>query len=219
MIGTKLTVTVAASDLSLLTAQERRTAAGVSDATYDAELAVMDLRVAAAIAAECNIAIGSGGDPTLRRETLSETFRNVRSDSLIFARRHEIEVTSITVDGATLDDDEYEIDPESGILRRLDSDCFVDFCASKIVAVYDAGFDTVPTDLKGAAIDCLQSFWSRGQRDQMIKTYEVDVDGIDRVRTDYFAVSSSGNYTQSAGIPDIASGQLKRFRNAKRRKS
>jgi hypothetical protein len=219
MIGTKLVVTVPAADLSLLTVQERRAAAGVSDDTHDAELAAMDLRVAAAIAAECNIAIGSGGDPTLRRETMSETFRGVRSDCIVFARRHEIEVTSITVDGVELDDDEYEIDPESGILRRLNGDYFIEFCATKIVAVYEAGFDTVPTALKGAAIDCLQSYWARGKIDPSIKTYEDDVEGIGRVRTDYFAVSATGNYAQSAGIPDIAIGQLKRFRNPPRRQS
>jgi hypothetical protein len=219
MIGTRLVVTEPASDLSLLTVQERRAAAGVSDEEHDADLAAMDLRVAAAIAEECNIAVGIGGDPTLRRETVTETFRNVRSDCIIFARRHGIEVTSITIDGSALDDAEYEIDPETGICRRLSGDHFVDLCASKIVAVYDAGFATIPTALKGAATDCLQSYWARAKIDPSIKTYEDDVEGIGRVRTDYFAVSSAGNYVQSAGIPDIAIGQLKRFRNPPRQKS
>jgi hypothetical protein len=212
-MDSRLVITTPADDLLLLTPEERRTAAGVTVADYDDMLEAMDLIAAAAIMDECNIAVGAGSDPTLKRETLTETFRNVTADCLMLARRHEVTITSDTIDGVALQTSEYEVDPESGVLRRLDGAFYCPWYAMTAIVVYHAGFTTVPAALKGAASAALQSIWSRSRRDPAVKAQEIDVDGIDRVRTDYWV----GTVPGQAGfgtLPDFVIAQLKRFRNA-----
>jgi hypothetical protein len=212
-MDSRLVITTPASDLSLLTAAERRTAAGVTGMDYDTELAAMELLAAATIMDECNIAVGAGAEPTLKKETLTETFRNVTADCLLLARRHEVTITSVTIDGVVLETSEYEVNPESGILRRLDGLFYVPWYAMTAIVVYQAGFTTVPAVLKGAASAALQSIWSRSRRDPAVKAQEIDVEGIDRVRTDYWVGTVPGQ-ADFGTLPDFVIAQLKRFRNA-----
>jgi hypothetical protein len=152
-----LTITTPATDLSLLTQSQRREAVGATDASQDAKLAAMDLRLAAAIMAECDIAIGSGAEPTLRAETLTETFRDVHLETLRLARRHNVEVSSLIQDGETLTVDvDFVVHAESGLIDRLAGDRVIRWCASKVVAVYNAGFAEVPGDLVEAAIEFMR---------------------------------------------------------------
>src|SRR5690606_3095045 len=136
-----------------------REAAGVADTSQDARLSAMGLRIAADICTECNIAVGSGAAPTLRRETLTEIIRGAYSDVLVLSRRHEITITSVVVDGSTLDAAAYEVDPESGEFHRLCDDIPTPWCAQKVTVVYEAGFDAIPGDLKDAAAEFFRSAW------------------------------------------------------------
>lgn len=209
-----LTVVAAASSLSLLTPEEMRVAAGLvsSDASQDAALAPLGLRVAAAIMAECNIAVGTGGEPTLLKETLSETFYGVRADNLVLARRHNVAITSVTDRATTLDAAEHVVDPESGILTRLSNDCPIRWCATKLVVVYDAGFTDVPGDLKQAALDFFRYAWLEGKRDPALKAEVIDIPDVERVEKTWWVGSVPGQSYEGA-VPDIVAGQLKRFRN------
>lgn len=209
---TSLVVTSSASDLQLLTISEMRAAAGVTGMTQDPDLQAHGLKVAAAISAECAVAVGSGGEPTLKRETLTETFRGVEIEALPLSRRHDVVIESVTVDDIEMNHDEFEVDPESALLYRLRNDCVVKWCARKIEVVYDAGFSTVPSDLKMAATDFFRLSWLELSRDASVKREEVDVPGVGKRATDYWVGSIPGQVSEGP-VPDVVAGQLRRFRN------
>lgn len=207
-----LSITTSAPSLALLTAEELRAAAGVAGNGSDAALAAVGKRVAAAIMTECRIAIGSGGLPTLLRETLTETLHAVNRWEVVLRRRHEIEIASIAVDGVALEPAQYFVDPESGILTRLEGDMPVRWVASKMVIVYDAGFAQVPGDLAMAAADFVRLAWQEQQRDPALKAIETDVPGVMRERREYWVGSVPGQAAEGV-VPAVVAGQLQRFRN------
>lgn len=205
-----LTVTTPASSLQLLTIAEMRAAAGVTDAAQDDDLNAMGLRIAATIATECRVAIGAGGEPTLLRETLTEVIRQVNVDYLFLSRRHNVSITSIVVDGDTLTADDYEVDAESAKLTFLIDDVPVKWRANKVTVVYAAGFSTVPADLKLAAMDFFRLAWQEKSRDPSLKSQEIDVPGVERVKNEYWVGVMPGG-TEGA-VPSVVDGQLQRFR-------
>jgi hypothetical protein len=213
-----LTVTAAAADLHLLTVDEMRAAAGITGSGSDAALQAMSLKIAAAITAECNISVGGGAEPTLKKETLSETFRFGQDSyqrlwpKLVLGRRHNVAVTSVTVDGVILDSDDFEVEPEHGLLYRLYNDRQYDWCARKVVVVYDAGFTTIPSDLKMAATDFFRLAWLEQSRDPSKKRDEVDIPGVAHTVTDFWVGSIPGQSSEGS-VPDIVAGQLQRYRN------
>jgi hypothetical protein len=210
-----LVVTSVAADRSLLTQDERREAIGVTDSSQDTRLAALDLRLGAAIMAECNIAIGAGGEPTLLQETLTETFRHIEAPELVLSRRHKVAITSIVEDDVTLTaDDDFVVDPESGIVTRLCNDWPRRWCAGKVAVVYQAGFasDAIPGDLKQAAMDFMRLAWAEKDRDPSLKTEMVDIPDVERVERGYWVGSVPGLSTETA-VPDVVAGQLARFRN------
>lgn len=211
-----LVVTTKATDLTLLTLQERREAAGLdsADASQDATLLALDQRIAAAITSECNIAVGSGADPTLRQETLTETFYGAYVDRLLLARRHNVAIASLTDCDTALTTTDYIVDPEAGILTRMRSNCPSAWRSSKIVVVYEAGFEEIPADLKFAAIDFFRSEWLAKSRDPLVKRVQTDVFEVQSTTVDYWVGSIPGQSREGA-VPEIVSGQLKRFRNVR----
>lgn len=216
-----LTVTTPAASLALLTVAERRAAASLTDGSQDAKLETLDLSVAAAIMSECNIAIGAGGEPTLYRETLTETFywpywpNRPNSCDLVLSRRHNIAITSVTVDtdAPLVVNTDYRVNPESGILSRVNSGYPISWWGQTIVVVYAAGFVTIPADLKQAAIDFFRAAFNEAARDPFVKSEEIDVVGVDKVVKTYWIGSIPGQSNEGP-VPDIVSGQLKRYRNA-----
>lgn len=211
-----LVVTTKATDLTLLTEAERREAAGLAadDASKDTALEALDQRIAAAIMSECNIAIGNGAEPTLRKETLTETFYSVYLDRLVLARRHNVVITSLTDCDTVLTGSDYIVDPEAGIVSRLRSDCPSAWRASKVAVVYTAGFEDIPADLKFAAIDFFRAEWLAKSRDPLVKRVQTDVFEVESTTTDYWVGSVPGQAREGA-VPDMVAGQLKRFRNVR----
>lgn len=207
-------VTTAASSPALLTPEQLRVAAGLAadDESQDDALADVGLRVAAEISAACDIAIAVGAVPTLLRETLTETFRNVSRDKLVLSRRHDVAINSIAVDGTALETAEYEVDGEAGLLSRLSGDVPVSWCGSKIVVVYQAGFATVPADLSGAANDLVQLRLSESTRDPLLKSEQINIPDVRDQRRDYW-VGALGGARSGGGIPDHIAGRLARFMN------
>lgn len=161
-----LTVTTAATDLTLLSQAELRAAVGVVDGSQDTTLTTLGKRVASCIAKACRVASDGAVPPTLRLETLTETFRlNSRHVEIVLSRRPVISITSVTEDGNALTAADYELENGSGILRRLDgSDNPSCWAAAKIVVVYAAGWATVSDDLKLAATKLAATFWAEGQK-------------------------------------------------------
>lgn len=156
-----LTVTTAAPDRLLLTTEEIRAAVGVSDASYDTALASLNARVAAALTRQCCVPAAGATPPTLRQETLTEVIRDVcGARYLLMSRKPIVSVTSVVVDGTTLDAEDYEADAGNGYLYKLTDDERVCWSATKITAVYLAGWDVVPEDLKLAASKFAKILWS-----------------------------------------------------------
>lgn len=169
-----LLVTDPADDLQLLSTEELRLAAGLesSDSSQDTALAALGLRAAGALAAACNIARAgyastispaiTGAAPlTLKLETLSETFR-LRSEqrTLYLARRPVGQVVSITASGDTVA--EYDLDVIEGALVKLTSDDPCNWPCGKTVVVYEAGYETIPDDLKGFASQLVGMYYTSG---------------------------------------------------------
>lgn len=213
----RLVITTPADSLQILTLTELRAAAGLAedDTSKDTDLAALGLRVAAAIAEECNIAVGAGGEPTLIEETVTETLWGVSTDAIYLSRRHNVDITSVVEDGTTLTaDTHYMVDPESGRLDRFDSDCPRRWCASKVVVVYTAGFspDAIPETLRQAAIETAAGLWTEAARDPYVKGQTVRVDDIEEIRTDYWSGSLPGQ-ADGGLVPAAAAGNMKRYRN------
>jgi hypothetical protein len=207
-----LVVTTPASDLSLLSIEELRALAGVSDGSQDADLRALGLRVAAAITSECNIAIGAGGEPTLRKETLTETIYSPRGWQISLSRRHNVSVTSISADGSLIDSSEWLVDSERGLISRVISGFPSSWWGQTFVIIYDAGFETVPGDLKQAAMDYFRALLAEAERDPFVKSMSQDIPGVMTETKDFWVGRMPGQ--EAAGVmPDVVAAQLKRFRN------
>jgi hypothetical protein len=211
-----LVVTDPADDLALLTDAELLAAAGLSGDSPDQpddELVADGLAAAAAICDACNIAVGQGAEPTLLQETLTETFFDIRNETIVLSRRHKIDVASVTKDGSVLDASEFFVDVESGVLLSVSGEMPAKWTANKIVVVYDAGFpdDEIPPVLKQATRDTLTSIRTERDRNQYVKSQSIEINDIETVRTDYWAGSLPG---QSSGpLSPSTLATLKRFRN------
>lgn len=210
-----LSITTPAASLQLLSAEQLRVAAGLGsgDASQDASLTPLGLRIAAEIAAVCKIAIGAGRAPTLRKERLTETIRGARSrDQIILSRRHDVSIVSVTIDGSALTGADYEVEPESGLLYRLSGDSRVCWGFAKAIVVYDAGFETVPDELVGAASDLVRIRLSEAARDPMVRSESSEVPGVLNERTDYWVGAIPGS-AAAGGIPSDVAARLGRFSN------
>jgi hypothetical protein len=160
-----LEVTTPAEELDLLTNAELSAAIGSPTLTTE-QLDDLNARIAAMITRHCRVVAAGVTPPTLRQETLRETFRlKSRQDCLILARRPIVSVSSVTEAGTALTvADDIEIEAGSGLLRRLSSDEEVCWPCGKIVVTYVAGWDTVPDDLKQAAMKLAAVIYSEGVR-------------------------------------------------------
>lgn len=180
-----LTIASPNTDRSLLTLAELRAAIGVSDSSKDAMLIPLGEYVSAMITAACKVAKSGVIPPTLRLETVTETFlyTGLRK-SLVLARRPVVELTSVTQTGSLLGDTDYTLDAAAGIIYRSTiSGCgYWDgpfgpcgwWPAGNTVVEYSAGYSTVPADLKYAAIKFVQAENTTGSRDPNLKSLRID---------------------------------------------
>jgi hypothetical protein len=198
-----VSVSVAATDRSLATAAEVLAALG------ETVTAAMILYVSDLISLECRV-VGDGvNPPTLREETIVETIRVASSKGeLILSRRFIGDVASVTVDGSALAETEYEVDPGSGILTRIDSTgAVICWNRGKVVVTYDAGFAVVPETLKLAAIRVIQEQLSASARDPLLRGETVE--GIGRF--DYWV--NGGGASASGPISGAVSAMLDPYRS------
>jgi hypothetical protein len=169
-----LTIASPNTDRTLLDITELRAAAGVSNGSKDTELTLLGGYVAASITKACKVATDGAIPPTLRLETVSETFRlhyqhnSSRRSSLILARLPIIAIASVTENDTLLDTDQFEYDAAAGLLYRLSGSCRVPWCGGTVVVVYSAGYAVVPDDLKYAAIKFVKAALQQDSRDPML---------------------------------------------------
>ncbi len=210
-----LVVTTPADDPLIMTAAQMRAAAGLADADHsrDAEFLLLNQQISARIYEACNIAVGSGGEPTLRQETLTETKLVPNGWPIVLSRRHNVEVTTLTGWSGVSVPDDYFVDAESGVIRySTDPVVQVTPGRSKVVIVYKAGFEVTPPTLVAAASDMVRLSVSETSRDPLVKSVRIDVDGVDQVQTDYW-VNSAGSTNTVTSVPPQIKAMLRRFFN------
>jgi len=215
-----LVVTTPAEDTALASIETMRVAAGLAadDSSRDAQLTSLALRLSAEIVNACSVVAASGAPPTLRQERLTETFfpKGQSVGTLVLSRRHEVAIVSVTEDDDALTLDAEAIDVESGLLDRLIDGTSSQWCASKIVVVYDAGFgDEIPPDLEGCVGDLARIRLSEAAADPLAKAVTIEIPGVETVRTDrwvggYPGQASSKNTT---GLPPEIMARLGRYTN------
>jgi len=207
-----LIVTTPADDLALAPIEALRAAAGVADDSRDDELEALGLRIAAEITDACGIIAGKGGEPTLRRERLTETFSASNYDVLVLSRRHDIEIISVTDGGEAIILDDRALDSEAGLLERWIDGRQSTWRNREIVVVYEAGFeaDEVPTNLVGVVTDMVRIRLSEGATDPLEKSRSVEIPNVETVRIDRWVGSSPG---ASHGLPADILARLSRFMN------
>jgi hypothetical protein len=208
----EFSVTTPATDLTLLSAEELRVAAGLSrdDASQDETLAEYEAEVAAEIMSDCGIVSDGVNPPTLRSEVCVDSFRlKSDSDALYLSRRHVSAVASIEVDGEPLDVSDWVIEAEKGRLVRLDSDAESTWSASPIEVTYTAGFATVPAELKAEAKQRIKMKVSEGSRDPLARTISTEIPDLETLTVGY-QVGGLSRLT-GGGLSDESERRLKRF--------
>ncbi|MBR0931639.1 hypothetical protein JQ561_33940 [Bradyrhizobium diazoefficiens] len=170
-------VTQPADDLNLLTIDELRVAVGLDadDASQDAKLETLGKRVSAMIAASCRVAKDGVNPPTLLLEGCEDSYRLKCGQQAIYLSRRPVQqMVSVTVNGTTMAQDvDYEVDPAAGKLVRLCGDQETWWQAGRIVVEYDAGYETVPDDLKAIAAQLAGGYWADDGVDPLEKRISI----------------------------------------------
>lgn len=210
-----LTVTIPAATSTLASIEAMRLAAGLvaTDESRDVELALLNKRISADIAVACRVAVGNGNDPTLRQETLTQVFRKLKRRSLVLARRHNIEIVSVLVDHTPISTADFYVESEAGMIFRLSGDQPVDWRGRSATVIYKAGFDAVPADLEGAAMDLARIRLSEARRDPLVKGERVDVPDVMERETSYWVGSVPGAAQAKGPVPPEILVKLARYMN------
>ena len=178
MTASLLTVAAPAADRSLLTIEELREAAGVTDSESDDALLRLGARVTAGIVASCRVRRAGVTPPTLRSEGLSEAFRLDHPSGCLWLSRLPVSaIASVTEAGIVLAADAYELTPASGELKRLSSGMPYTWGCGTVTVVYTAGWTEVPDELRQAASMVAAQLWSARNRDRNVKRERTEGEG------------------------------------------
>jgi len=208
------TVTVPADDLSLLTTAQLRQAAGLAtgDTSRDPELTQLGLRISAEIATACQIASDGLNPPTLRSETIVETYwHGAHCDGVMLARRFVSAVSAVDECGTTIIADDYLIEREAGIIARLSSSRPWHWARGALSITYVAGFTDVPADLVGAAMDLARLRLSADAVDPMEKGRTIEIPDVETTRIDRWVGSTPG--AAAGSVPADIAAKLSRYMN------
>lgn len=200
----RLQVITPATDLALLTTAELRAAAGLAadDATHDTQLTSLGLEAAEWVAADIlDIRSAAGRTPTVVAEAVRETFVPAsRSPELVLARRFISDV-SVTENGVALvEDTDFTVNDDRGMLERLSNGYRIAWAVAPIVVDYTAGFanaspSTVPAAIKAVASDYVALRYSAVGRDPTVRSETTE--GLDSF-TYRDAADSQGSFAEAA---------------------
>lgn len=190
------TVTTAPEATDLTTLERVKLELGIDNTDNDD---LLEAKIAEA-SADIEASIGR----TVCRAGITETFWPVTGNTMILDRWPVASITSVTVDDVLLDASEYRLDPETGILYRLDASGYpcTWYAAKSIIVVYTAGYimpgetdRDLPYALEGAAIELVSSYWQARGRDASLKAEEIP----DVIRREYWVgqVGSEGELPPS----------------------
>lgn len=170
------TVTVNPEATNLTTLDRVKSELGISGTDHDE---ILEAKIAEA-SADIEAHLGR----TLSRVTISETFwgGSGYSAKILLDRYPVVSITSVTVDDVLVDADEYRLDPDTGILYRLDTNgypCTWTWVKS-VVIVYVAGYllpaeadRNLPYSIEGAAVDLVSSYWQSRGRDSTLRSENI----------------------------------------------
>lgn len=210
-----LTVTSPAPDRALLTLAELRRAVGITDTSADGDLQDIGDEVTGTITSWCKVAKSGATPPTLRQESLVETFTEKREpaalmgalpgymtilrknhrEELILSRRPVVSIASVVEGGTTLQTSDYEVDASAGLLHRIRDGNYGRWGSGAITVTYTAGYAIVPDNLKTAARRLARLYWFSRNRDPLIRQQSIP----DVVDTTYWV----GTLGDGALPPDI----------------
>jgi hypothetical protein len=208
-------VVTPAANKKLTTLANLKLELGIADAdtSEDTKLGRLIDRLSAMVCDYLEVPAASDGSKTLGLETLDEKFRETPwyrgcRNSIILARRPVTEITSVTIGSVVIDVGDYELDSNTGILRRtgdisVPSITFTPGLQS--VIRYKAGWTlpgvsnfTLPLPLEGAVIGMIRAARFAASRDPAVKSeWTIDIE-----RIDYWVGQIGEN---GAFPPDIAS--------------
>lgn len=209
-----ITVTTAASSLSLLTNTQLRALAGIpdSDTSRDTEINALGKRVSADIMTACQIASDGTHAPTLLEETIKEVhWLRCRQDMILLARRFVSSITSVAERDVIVVADDYAIDKEAGILERLCSTAPSLWLPGPVTIVYVAGFAaaSLPDELVGAAMDLARLRLSADGADPLEKASTITIPDVETRRVERWVGAIPGSV--SGPLPEDIMARLTRF--------
>jgi hypothetical protein len=203
-----------AVDLTLLTPEELRAAAGLdsADTSHDAALADMGLEVAAEIASDCAIASDGINPPTLRSEDCHDIFRlTCPAEILLLSRHHVSAITTILENGTALTSPDWLLDAETGNLARLANNAKTLWGGTIVEVTYTAGFDIVPAELKAEAKARVAVKYSAGSRDPLARDIRTEIPGVETLEIGYQVGGLSRLMDSSDGLAPESVRRLRRF--------
>lgn len=154
----------------LLTIEELRWAVGAQGNASDAFLSSIEPRAALTICSYCRVARAGIAIPTLRDEKVQDVVRDADGKSKILLSRMFVSAIQSVTEGTTaLLPEEYEIDQSSGILLRLSDGYPSVWPSNPVTVIYNAGFTTVPDDIKAAASRIVADHFNASGRDPGLK--------------------------------------------------
>ena len=169
------TVTIAANSYDLTDLATVKVELGISGTAQDAQLDHYITAASLAAAQYCNRVFPA--------ETVQDrfdlTFPRMRyggDGKLQLSRWPVISVTSITENGVVLvAETDYRLDAANGTLWRLSPTTgnVTSWGTTPVLAVYQAGYASIPADLEDAAIRMIRTRWFAKDRDPMARSVNV----------------------------------------------
>jgi hypothetical protein len=203
-----------ATSLALVTLDQAKTTLGIalSDTTHDADVQQVIDQVSAGINNYCN--------RTFVVQTYRDQFREVcnwlKTGEPLRTRQAPIAVDSggvpvltVTEDGTALDPSVWEVDLKSGEVYRLSDDgsgAANSWAGSLYLLDYDGGYNPVPDDVTGSALEWINGRWLARGRDPALVREEIP-DVIVR----FYSPAIAAGATYGASIPAVVRDWLQSY--------
>jgi len=170
----KLSVTVQADSYDLTVLATVKDELGITGTAEDTKIERWIRQASAAIAAYCG--------RVFAQEVVSEVFRLTdgrrgltwasRCEPVLMLKRYPIaSVASVTEDGTALTTDQYEVEPEAGLLYRLCEDERIEWTAAKVTVAYTGGYvllPELPEAIERACVSLVRHYRANATRDTAV---------------------------------------------------
>ena len=188
-----LIVTVARTELKLVSVDALKTELQITTADTDDYLSGVLDRTSEAVEAYCKRIFAV--------ETVQETYRPSSAEwCLLLTRYPVIAISSITEDAVAVAASDYEVDNETGELFRLTSDMRDRWWALKIVVTYQAGYTSLPGPVTQAIFELVKLGQAARTRDPSLRSENI-LEGLYS-----YTLFGSGDY--KAGMPSTVAAML-----------